>query len=68
MIRNSPPAPSSPHVFASLTLTFFAGATFNGNPNVLPPDYLETLSVGDVLDNDQLNPLLWRSSGAPPRL
>ena len=40
------------------------GATFNGNPNVLPPDYLETINVGDVLDSDELNPLLWRSTGA----
>ncbi len=44
------------------------GATFNGNPNVLPPEYIATLSVGDVLDNDELNPLLWRSAGGPPRL
>ena len=44
------------------------GATFNGNPNVLPPDYIATLNVGDVLDNDDLNPLLWRSAGGPPRL
>ena len=36
--------------------------------NVLPPDYLATLSIGDVLDNDNLNPLLWRSAGGNPRL
>jgi ectoine hydroxylase-related dioxygenase (phytanoyl-CoA dioxygenase family) len=45
------------------------GATFNGNPNVLPPDYVATLAIGDVLDNDALNPLLWRGAGGEgPRL
>lgn len=36
------------------------GCTFNGQPNILPADYLATLSVGDVLDNDEQNPLLYR--------
>jgi phytanoyl-CoA hydroxylase len=35
------------------------GATFNGQKNVLPDEYLNTLSVGDPLNNDQQNPLLW---------
>ncbi len=35
------------------------GATFNGQPNVLPPSYLATLAVGDVLDNEDQNPLVW---------
>jgi phytanoyl-CoA hydroxylase len=35
------------------------GCTFNGQANVLPPAYLATLSVGDVLDNDEQNPLVW---------
>jgi ectoine hydroxylase-related dioxygenase (phytanoyl-CoA dioxygenase family) len=35
------------------------GCTFNGQANVLPPVYLATLSVGDVLDNDDQNPLVW---------
>ncbi|MBC8140949.1 MAG: phytanoyl-CoA dioxygenase family protein, partial [Armatimonadetes bacterium] len=35
------------------------GATFNGEKNVLPDDYFATLSVGDVLDNGAVNPLLW---------
>jgi phytanoyl-CoA hydroxylase len=35
------------------------GATFNGQKNVLPDEYLHTLSIGDVLNNDQQNPLLW---------
>lgn len=35
------------------------GCTFNGQANVLPPTYLATLSVGDVLDNEDQNPLVW---------
>ena len=37
------------------------GATFNGEKNVLPQSYLDTLSVGDLLDNDTLNPLIYSS-------
>jgi phytanoyl-CoA hydroxylase len=36
------------------------GSTFNGQANVLPPAYLATLHVGDVLDNDGQNPLVWQ--------
>jgi phytanoyl-CoA hydroxylase len=36
------------------------GSTFNGQSNVLPPEYLATLRVGDVLNNDAVNPLIWR--------
>ena len=37
------------------------GSTFNGEKNVLPQSYLDTLSVGDLLDNDTLNPLIYSS-------
>jgi phytanoyl-CoA hydroxylase len=36
------------------------GAVFNGQVNVLPPEYLATISVGDVLDNERQNPLVYR--------
>jgi phytanoyl-CoA hydroxylase len=35
------------------------GSTFNGVQNVLPDEYVKTLSVGDTLDNDAFNPLVW---------
>lgn len=35
------------------------GCRFNGTPNVLPPAYLATLSVGDILDNEDQNPLVY---------
>lgn len=43
-----------------------AGSTFNGQANILPPDYLASLSVGDVLDNEAQNPLIFsRTADAP---
>lgn len=39
------------------------GATFNGQQNVLPPEYFKSLRTGDVLDNDAQNPLVYRAKG-----
>ncbi len=36
------------------------GATFNGLQNVLPADYFASLKVGDALNDDTVNPLIWR--------
>lgn len=36
------------------------GSTFNGQRNILTKEYFETLTVGDVLDNEDENPLIWR--------
>lgn len=41
------------------------GATFNGRQNVLPDRLVEDLHVGDVLDNDEQNPLVWPRTGKP---
>ena len=38
------------------------GETFNGQANVLTPEYVATLAEGDVLDNDEQNPLLYHKS------
>lgn len=35
------------------------GNTFNGTANILPDDYLKTLKVGDLLNNDEQNPLIY---------
>jgi ectoine hydroxylase-related dioxygenase (phytanoyl-CoA dioxygenase family) len=35
------------------------GATFNGKANILPPEYLERITVGDHLNNDEINPLVF---------
>lgn len=36
------------------------GNVYNGNANVLPQSYLDTLQIGDVLDNDAQNPLIFK--------
>lgn len=38
------------------------GSKFNGKANVLPAAYLATLKEGDVLNNDEQNPLIYSSS------
>ncbi len=37
------------------------GSTFNDQRNILPKDYFESLKPGDVLENDEQNPLLYSS-------
>lgn len=42
------------------------GAAFNGTQNVLPPDYFRTLEIGQVLDDEAQNPLVYsRRRDAP---
>jgi len=38
------------------------GATFNGQKNVLPDDYFASLQIGDPLDDNRINPLLWKET------
>jgi ectoine hydroxylase-related dioxygenase (phytanoyl-CoA dioxygenase family) len=41
------------------------GCTFNGVASIYPPEYLETLSVGDFLDHDDHNPLVFSRTKTP---
>jgi hypothetical protein len=43
------------------------GATFNGQQNVLLPEYFKSLKVGDVLDNDPQIPLIYRATAGPEK-
>lgn len=38
------------------------GNVFNGEPNILPPEYLQQLKIGDPLNNDEQNPLIYQST------
>jgi hypothetical protein len=40
------------------------GSTFNGKKNILPDDYFNSLTIGDLLDNPQQNELIWHNSWA----
>jgi phytanoyl-CoA hydroxylase len=35
------------------------GCTFNGTRNILPEEYFVSLEIGDLLDNETQNPLIW---------
>jgi phytanoyl-CoA hydroxylase len=35
------------------------GSTFNGQRNILPKDYFDSLEIGQVLGDDVINPLVW---------
>ena len=36
------------------------GSTFNGTRNILPQAYFDSLAIGDVLDDNAVNPLIWK--------
>src|SRR6266542_1013159 len=38
------------------------GNRFNGEPNILPDAYLQRLKIGDLLNNDEQNPLIYHVS------
>jgi len=39
------------------------GSTYNGVTNILPESYFKTLKVGDKLESEELNPLIYARSG-----
>jgi phytanoyl-CoA hydroxylase len=40
------------------------GSTYNGKPNVLPDAYLSTLTIGDPLNNNAQNPLIYHNQNS----
>lgn len=38
------------------------GNIYNGEPNILPENYLRNLQIGDLLNNNEQNPLIYHSS------
>ena len=44
------------------------GSVFNGTKNILPDAYFARLSVGDPLDDDAFNPLIWHRDREPQAL
>ena len=38
------------------------GSCFNGKRNILPQDLFESLEIGDLLANEEQNPLVWHNS------
>lgn len=40
------------------------GATFNGTQNILPKDYFESLTLGQIMNDDKQNPLIYKRATA----
>lgn len=52
----------TPHRRRAMTAGFMPlGSTFNGKTSIYPPDDLARMAVGDVLDDDRQNPVVYRN-------
>jgi ectoine hydroxylase-related dioxygenase (phytanoyl-CoA dioxygenase family) len=64
LVAHAAGANMTPRPRRAMTCAFMpAGSTFNGTQNILPDDYVAKLDLGDVLDDDAINPLVWSSDG-----
>jgi phytanoyl-CoA hydroxylase len=63
LIAHAAGANMTPRPRRAMTCAFMPdGARYNGRPHsVLPDEYLETLRVGDPIDDDSIVPLVWHS-------
>lgn len=62
LVAHAAGANMTPRPRRAMTCAFMpAGSTFNGTQNILPDAYFERLQIGDVLDDDAINPLVWPS-------
>ena len=62
LVAHAAGANMTPRERRAMTCAFMpAGSTFNGTQNILPDAYVERLEIGDVLDDDTINPLVWSS-------
>jgi phytanoyl-CoA hydroxylase len=62
LVAHAAGANMTPRQRRAMTCAFMpAGSTFNGTQNILPDDYVARLEIGDVLDDDAVNPLVWSS-------
>jgi phytanoyl-CoA hydroxylase len=51
------------HARRAMTCAYMPdGCTFNGKRNILPEEYFNSLKVGDVLNDETQNPLIWHRS------
>lgn len=62
LVAHAAGANMTPRQRRAMTCAFMpVGSTFNGTQNILPDDYVARLAIGDVLDDDAVNPLVWSS-------
>jgi phytanoyl-CoA hydroxylase len=67
LVAHAAGANATPRPRRAMTCAYMPdGSTFNGVQNILPDEYVSTLAVGDLLDNDAINPLVWSSRERVP--
>ena len=60
LIAHGAGANMTPHARRAMTCAYMPdGSTFNGQKNILPDEYFKSLTVGDLLDDNRINPLIW---------
>lgn len=60
LVAHAAGANMTPRQRRAMTCAFMpAGSTFNGTQNVLPDEYVTRLAIGDVLEDEAINPLVW---------
>jgi phytanoyl-CoA hydroxylase len=60
LVAHAAGANMTPRPRRAMTCAFMpVGSTFNGTQNILTDDYVSRLEIGDVLDDDTVNPLVW---------
>ncbi len=60
LIAHGAGANMTPHPRRAMTCAYMPdGSTFNGQQNILPDDYFHSLKIGDVLNDERQNPLIW---------
>lgn len=63
LVAHGAGANMTPRARRAMTCAYMPdGSTFNGQQNVLPDDYFGQLNKGDVLENNQQNPLIYHVS------
>jgi ectoine hydroxylase-related dioxygenase (phytanoyl-CoA dioxygenase family) len=64
LIAHGAGANMTPYPRRAMTCAYMPdGSTFNGIKNVLPDDYYASLKVGDLLNNNRINRLVWHKAG-----
>jgi phytanoyl-CoA hydroxylase len=66
LIAHGAGANMTAHARRAMTCAYMPdGSTFNGQRNILPEDYFNSLKIGDVLNDEKMNRLIWHKNGLP---
>ena len=61
MMAHGAGANMTPYPRRAMTCAYMPeSSTFNGQRNILPEEYFKSLQVGDVLNDEKQNPLIWQ--------